>query len=140
MLPCLHCLLDLVEECSLVFSYGRRYRSGHVVVDVILYQFTQTQWFRNLFGVLKFTRSAQAKVLPDLFFQARVLSFINLVFQSKRARPRKKQRQERQGNKQQAKKGEAKEIKLPCLPCLLDLEEISLVQYSSIDEGTVNNR
>ena len=44
-----------------------------------------------------------------------VFSFISVLFKSKRARPRKKQRQERQGNKQQATKGEAKEIKLPCL-------------------------
>jgi len=41
------------------------------------------------------------------------------------------------GNKQQAKKGETTDIKLPCLR---DLEEISLVEYSSIDEGIVNSR
>lgn len=47
------------------------------------------------------------------------------------------------GNKQQAKKGETTkkgesiDIKLPCP---LDLEEISLVEYSSIDEGIVNIR
>jgi len=41
------------------------------------------------------------------------------------------------GHKQQAKKGETTDIKLPCL---LDLEEISLVEYSSIDEGIVNSR
>jgi len=37
-----------------------------------------------------------------------VLSFINLVFEGKRARTRKKQRQERQGNKQQARKEKQK--------------------------------
>jgi len=39
-----------------------------------------------------------------------------------RSRDRRDRRD--RGNKQQAKKGETKEIKLPCL---LDLEEISLV-------------
>ncbi len=48
---------------------------------------------------------------------------------------RSRDRRDRETNNRQ--KGETTEIKLPCL---LDLEEISLVEYSSIDEGIVNSR